>query len=226
MTNYLMPPVRKARNPLLPLETTEMTTSPLTERLTKLEKVMTALEQTLEKETVNALATRRIHDRRRWPGASPNDPASSLATSPSDNTASDEADDNEPTGPTHRFEAMVAEVARRDNVPLAEAARRARRQYPTLYADYIASGEGVAKSYDQLVRDEIRKGCSAAVAAAKVAYAHPHAARETMAKRDSGVAEFMTVVDTIMKHDGVSRGVAMGRARRENPAAFGRYQNV
>jgi hypothetical protein len=207
--NYLLPPIRKA-NPLLPLkETTKMRmTSPLGSKLAALEADMAKLEESLlEKKTVRELVNRRAADRRRWPNASPSDDASTLATSPSDGEADNTvADDNAP-GPTHRFESMVLMIRDRDNVPMAEAARRARKEFPTLFRDYVKSREGVAKSsYADLVTAEIRKGSSPAVAAAKVAYAYPHAARENIAKRDSGVAEFMSTVTEIMKREGVSRG--------------------
>jgi hypothetical protein len=226
--NYLLPPIRKAK-PLLPLkETTKMRmTSPLGSKLAALEADMAKLEESLlEKKTVRELVNQRAADRRRWPNASPSDDASTLATSPSDGEADNTvADDNAP-GPTHRFESMVLMIRDRDNVPMAEAARRARKEFPTLYDDYQASGgAAVSKSYSELIADEIANGCSDTVARQKIAYAHPHLARESIAKSAS-VSDFMTRVSEIKKRDGCSRVEAMTRARREDPAAFRRFENV
>ena len=174
----------------------------------------TIAEKRKEK-TVRQIATERINDKSRWE-ASADDPASTLRDTP---PGKDEAK-------PHRFEAMIDMVAERYNVSKTVAASRARKEFPTLYEDYRNS-VGVAKSssYDQLVDDEIRKGCSAVVARQRVAYAHPELARDQIAKNAS-VSEFMSAVDAIKKRDGCSRVEAMIRARREQPAAYARFENV
>jgi hypothetical protein len=178
--------------------------------------------QKQKQKTVAQLVTERMNEGRRWkddPEGS-STPASALDPSFDDGDEADLGQDN-----THRFEAMVDEIARRDGVSKTEATRRARKEFPTLFADYQASA-AVSKSYGQLIRDEIQKGCNAVVAAQRVAVAYPALARQTLAKRESGVAEFMMCVSEIKKRDGVSRVEAMTRARQENPTAFERFQNV
>jgi hypothetical protein len=170
--------------------------------------------------TVGEVVAERANDPRRWK-ASEDDPAETL-----DPTFTDEAVEADNT---HRFEAMVDEVARRDGVSRPAAFRRARQQYPTLFRDYVASGGPAAsKSYSDLVEAEVRKGCSPTVASQRIAYAFPQAARESRESiaKSARVSEFMSAVDEIKKREGVSRVEAMARARRENPEAFERFQNV
>jgi hypothetical protein len=175
----------------------------------------TIAEKRKEK-TVRQIATERINDKSRW-GASADDPASTLRDTPP----------GKGEAKPHRFEAMVDMIAERDGVSKPVAAGRARKEFPDLFDDYRNS-VGVAKSssYDQLVDNEIQKGCSVVVARQRVAYAHPELARESLAKSENGVAEFMTRVSEIKKRDGCSRVEAMIRARREHPAAYARFENV
>jgi alpha-glutamyl/putrescinyl thymine pyrophosphorylase clade 1 len=166
---------------------------------------------------------------RRWKD-DPDGTATDAATLDPSFDEADEADQPQKApAPKHRFESMVAMIAQRDNVPLRVAATRARREFPTLYDDYQAS-VGVKKTYEQLIGDEIRKGCSDRVARQRIAALYPAAARESresIAKSESGgVAEFMARVSEIMERDGVSRLTAMGRARKVHPDEFAKYQNV
>jgi hypothetical protein len=127
----------------------------------------------------------------------------------------------------HRYEAMVNEIARRDNVPKTVAAARARREFPDLYDDYQAS-VGVKKTYEQLIGEEIKKGFSDLVARQRIAALYPVAARETITKSaaSASVREFMAKVDEIKKARGCSRTAAMSAARREHPDLFARFENV
>jgi hypothetical protein len=81
-------------------------------------------------------------------------------------------------------------------------------------------------SFDGLVRGELAKGFSLDLARARIARLYPALAREAITKNESGVAEFMACVSEVMKRDNCSRVAALSRARRENPAAYERYQNV
>jgi hypothetical protein len=226
--NFLMP--IKARNWLLPppKETNKMRmTSPLTAKLDALESDILALEKqmaaTLEKKTVRAIVAERIRDPARWaddPDGTNTDAATLAATPP--------GDDGEETDAAAKFDALTRMIASRDGVSLEVAAARARKEDPALFAAYQSSGN-VAKSFSELIADEIRKGCSPLVARQKINYAYPalaRASRESRAKSESGVAEFMACVSEINKRDGCSRTAAMMRARRENPAEFSRFQNV
>jgi hypothetical protein len=83
----------------------------------------------------------------------------------------------------------------------------------------------VSKSYADLVRAEISKGCSEVVARQRVAYAFPDLARQAIAKA-AGPAEFMAKVDETMRSDGCSRTAAMSKVRKQFPVLFAKYQNV
>lgn len=227
--NYLLPRICKA-NPLLPLtqETKmRMTTTPLGGQLDKLERQVAALEQDLEKETVNALATRRINDGRRWKDDPAGTASDASTLDPSFGDEPDEVAETEREGKRHRFETMTAMIAQRDNVPLRVAATRARKEFPTLFADYQNS-VGLKKTYEQLIDDEIRKGCTDTIARAKVAYAFPQAARESgeSIAKSASVSEFVAAVDAIMKRDGCSRVAAMTAARKAHPDLYARFENV
>ena len=180
--NYLMP-VKPARNWLLPQETNKMRmASPLMAKLDELEAQMAALEKS---KTVRQVVSERANDQSRWDNSEGvNADASELATTP----PGDEPD--QPKQRRHKFETMVNNVAQRDGVTKAVAAARARKEYPELFEDFQNSG-GVAKSFSELIADEIRKGCSDVVAHQRVAYEFPQAARESIAKSESGVSEFM-----------------------------------
>jgi hypothetical protein len=220
--NFLLP-IRKAANPLLPLKelAMKMATTPLASKLAALESDMLALEKQMEKKTVRALVTERIRDPARWAG----DPdgsgdAATLAASP----PGADGEETDPEQAAAEFDALVREVAQRDGIPLAEAARRARQENPDVY-DAMTRTD-VAKSFNEMVADEIGKGFSHNVARQKVSNAYPQAARESIAKSQADVADFMCCVTAIQKRDQVNRTTAMARARKAHPSEFSRFQNV
>jgi hypothetical protein len=147
--------------------------------------------------------------------------------------------------PHHKFQTVTARISAARNLPLTTAAQVARKENPELFADYqskpylqgnlagqpspiIASiGIVTAPSFDRLVQAEVAKGCSENVAKQRVAYSHPHLARESIAKSEGGdVVAFMNAVTEIQKRDDCSRVEALRKARVEHPHKFGRYQNV
>jgi hypothetical protein len=139
-----------------------------------------------------------------------------------------EAVDDDEEG-IHPFLVLARKIAaENDGVSKDKSYQLARARRPDLFRSYQRfSREGeVGKSYRQLVDAEIRKGCSPVVAAQRVTYAYPNLAQETLAKSDSGAAHFMRAVDRVMKRDNCGRVEALQKARRENPGAFARFQNV
>lgn len=78
--------------------------------------------------------------------------------------------------------------------------------------------------FDSLVATEIAKGAPASVAAQRVGLKYPNAAAQVITKREKH--PFEKVVDAIMEQDGVSRSVAMSRARKKEPVKFAAYQEA
>ena len=71
---------------------------------------------------------------------------------------------------------------------------------------------------------EIAKGSPPSVAAQRVGLKYPNAAAQVITKREKH--PFEKVVDAIMEQDGVSRSVAMSRARKKEPVKFAAYQEA
>src|SRR5262249_25372565 len=79
-------------------------------------------------------------------------------------------------------------------------------------------------AFGALVEAEMNKGCSEAVARQRVGLKYPDAAAALIAKQDKTTLE--KVVDAIVEQDGVSRSVAMSRARKKEPTKFQHYQEA
>jgi hypothetical protein len=120
------------------------------------------------------------------------------------------------------FEQTVAEVQKRDNCSRTDALAKARQENAAGFANYQASETNA--DFDSLVATEIAKGAPASVAAQRVGLKYPNAAAQVITKREKH--PFEKVVDAIMEQDGVSRSVAMSRARKKEPVKFAAYQEA
>lgn len=139
-----------------------------------------------------------------------------------------EDDDFDKIAKQTKFEAMANKIANDEGVSKDKAMTLARQRFPDLYRGFQGI-EDTQKSYRALVGREIAKGCSETVARQRVAYAHPHAAREQIEKgvtANSDVAAFMAKVDAAMQTYGVSRTEGMQIVRRSRPDLFAKFRNV
>jgi hypothetical protein len=143
----------------------------------------------------------------------------------------DNASSGSPLPVTHRWEALVQNLAAEHGVPLSTASVMARKQYPRLWVSYQQSGlqGNASSSHQQLVATEMAKGLSREIAEQRVMHAHGSAPLDLNKCADSPVVRFMRTVDTIMKRQRqprLTRVEAMRKARLTNPRLFGRYQNT
>jgi len=122
------------------------------------------------------------------------------------------------------FQDVVEYVQERDHCSRSAALTKARQEAPEIFQAW-QDGPRPNRDFDKLVRAEIAKGCSPAVAAQRVGLMHPDltatAVNKFEKKRDSA---FDDVVEKIAKAEKVSRSEAMVRARKRNPKAFAAYQ--
>jgi hypothetical protein len=119
------------------------------------------------------------------------------------------------------YEQTVAEIRKRDNCSRTDALAKARKENPTAFAAYCAGPTN--NDFAALVEAEIAKGAPASVAAQRVALRNPDLAASVIEKAKH---PFEKVVDNIMAQDGVTRSVAMTRARKKEPVKFAAYQEV
>jgi hypothetical protein len=105
-------------------------------------------------------------------------------------------------GKRHKFDARVDLVAERDGVSRNEAMSRARQEFPESYADYqmwlaeqptnqqhirrswgndSRAAKGAATTYEDLVAQEMRKGCNYEIAGQRVMQTHGSAALRSRA---------------------------------------------
>ena len=98
------------------------------------------------------------------------------------------------------FEAAVAQLRKIHKLTGTQAMSRAARDHPALLKRY---------------NEEAIERHESALAAVEKAGAKPRA-----------VTDFEMIVDSMVQRDGVSRFVAMQRARRENPDLFAAYQSA
>jgi hypothetical protein len=120
------------------------------------------------------------------------------------------------------FEQTVAEIQKRDACTATEAMAKARKENAAGFANYQANETNA--DFDSLVAAEIAKGCAPSVAAQRVGLKYPNAAAAMIAKKDKH--PFEKLVDAIMEQDGVTRSVAMSRARKQEPVKFAHYQGL
>jgi hypothetical protein len=120
------------------------------------------------------------------------------------------------------FEQAVAEIRKRDNCSRTDALAKARKEAPEAFATYCDGSTNA--DFNALVAEEIAKGCPPAVAAQRVSLRYPDAAATVITKQDKH--PFEKVVDAIMEQDGVTRSVAMARARKKEPVKFAAYQEA
>jgi hypothetical protein len=121
------------------------------------------------------------------------------------------------------FETTVTEIRKRDNCSRTDALVKARAENPNGFAAY--NSDNTPNDFDALMAAEIAKGAPASVARQRVGLKFPNAAATLIAKT-SGKHPFESVVDAIQEQAGVTRTVAMSRARRKEPAKFQHYQEA
>jgi hypothetical protein len=195
--------------------------------MAKLDKEMTLLEAEIDG-LVKQSRRRPVDDWSDTPTGNAN-AAADNEDDDEDNGVDDDEDDDEDLdkiAKATKFQAMARKIAVDEGLPKAEAMTQARLRYPDLYAGFKTIDDVTAKSYRSLVQQEIRKGCSADVAAQRVSYAHPDLARQTMAKAAASPVEFMAKVDETMQASGCSRTTAMQQVRKQQPELFRKFQNV
>ena len=144
----------------------------------------------------------------------------------------------------HEFDAKVAFVMDRDAVSKNEAMATARREYPDVYQDYQqfnastptneqATRRGnykIGKStspitYEDLVSDEMRKGCNMEVASQRVMQQHGSAAlrHRFLAIEKNYIpigAQLTEAAEAIMLEEDCSRTEALRKARLQNPSMY------
>jgi len=153
-----------------------------------------------------------------------------------------------PEGPgkRHKFEARVDYIKDRDGISRTQAMSRARTEFPTTYVSYqrhlasrttrqqhmVRGWDKVGKSsasttYEDLVSDQIAKGCSYELAQQRVAQAHGFRALDTRIMKSSNLADrFQRIVKRIADEDCCSLEEATRQARYENPTLFKALQVV
>ena len=142
----------------------------------------------------------------------------------------------------HEFDAKVAFVMDRDAVSKNEAMATARREYPDVYQAYQgfqassptneqATRRGnykIGKStspitYEDLVSDEMRKGCNMEFASQRVMQQHGSAAlrHRFLAKNYIPIeAQLTEAAEEIMAEEDCSRTEALRKARLQNPSIY------
>lgn len=206
-----------------------------------LESELTKLEHLIDKQIAKK-ATRNENDDDLSAAADDNDPDDNgedeIDEDNGDNLDDDDEEDQigKAAPPHHhKFESVSQRIAAERKLPLTAAAQAARVENPVLFRDYQSSGlqNNAANSgqqlttYEKMVQQEIRKGCSANVARQRVSYAHPALARhQTIAKAAASPAEFMGRVDQVMQARDCSRTAAMQTVRKQFPELFRKFQNV
>jgi hypothetical protein len=155
----------------------------------------------------------------------------------------------QPQGRTkrHRFDSRVEHIKQRDGVSKTEAMSRARVEHPVLYSEYqnwLADrstsrqhmtrghnliGKGASTTYEDLVSEQIAKGCSPELAAQRVVQLHGYEAmRNRMFTKTAEdiTKRFQREVEKIMYEDGCDATEATRLARIENPTLFKALQLV
>jgi hypothetical protein len=137
----------------------------------------------------------------------------------------------------HKFVGRVDFVKARDGVSRSEAMSRARNEYPDDYAAYQRLGKSTnniskyaPSTFDQMVEQEMAKGCNREIAGQRVAQLHGFRAFDngsrTVKRRGDLIYEFQKRVDEIMYKDGVDATEATRRARMEDPRLFRAMQRA
>jgi hypothetical protein len=152
-------------------------------------------------------------------------------------------------GKQSKFEALVDHVAQRDNVPKHIAMQTARHQYPQSYTTYqrqlsdrssrrqamargyhlMAAKSAASTTYEDLVSEQIAKGCSPELAAQRVVQLHGNRALDTrmFTKTAEDITKrFQREVEKIMYEDGCDATEATRLARIENPLLFKAMQII
>jgi hypothetical protein len=121
------------------------------------------------------------------------------------------------------FDQTVAEIRKRDNCSRTEALAKGRSENQAGFAAYCAGYSST--DFTSLVEEEIRKGCSPAVALQRVAAHHPEFAKAAQTAPKS-VADFMAAVDAVMAEQELSRTEAMTAVRKAAPELYANFQEV
>jgi hypothetical protein len=152
------------------------------------------------------------------------------------------------TGKRHRFESRVDHIQHRDGISKHLAMSRARVEHPVAYTDYqdhlarrstsqqhmVRGHNLIAKSaasttYEDLVSEQIAKGCSPELAAQRVVNLHGYRALDTRMFTETAediTKRFQREVEKIMYEDGCDATEATRLARIENPTLFKALQLV
>jgi hypothetical protein len=138
----------------------------------------------------------------------------------------------------HKFEALVDKVQNEEGLPRSEAMAAARQRFPQVYRSYQAHTAGtnnIGKSappatFDDLVNEQMAKGCNYEVAAQRVMQAHGSNALRArpLAKRAHDLDDqfHKRAQDIWQADESLSRCESLRKARLSNKKLFEALQSV
>jgi hypothetical protein len=143
------------------------------------------------------------------------------------------------TQPRHKFEALVSKIVNEQGIPKSQAMAYARQQYPDVYRSYqqLTNGNGTTVkrapvTFEDLVGEQMAKGCNYEVAAQRVMQLHGAAALHNRAfSKRVGRAEnaedelLKSAQDLWLDGDTADRCDALRKARLDNPRLFKALQD-